>query len=74
VQTEKSIYDLKQSPRAWYDKLSHSLLLRNFDKSSADFFIFVKLSDGTTVIVLVYVDNIIITGNNEKEIKILRTI
>jgi Reverse transcriptase (RNA-dependent DNA polymerase) len=30
---------------------------------------FVKHSDGTTTIILVYVDDIIITENNEKEIK-----
>jgi Reverse transcriptase (RNA-dependent DNA polymerase) len=29
----KSIYGLKQSPRAWYDKLNNSLLLHNFTKA-----------------------------------------
>jgi Reverse transcriptase (RNA-dependent DNA polymerase) len=65
----KFIYDLKQSSRVWYGKLSHSLLSHNFVKSSADSSMFVQHSGDTTVIVLVYVDDIIITGNNEKEIK-----
>jgi Reverse transcriptase (RNA-dependent DNA polymerase) len=68
----KSIYGLKQSPRVWYDKLSYSLLLHNFTKSSADSSMFVKHSDGTTTIVLVYVDDIIVTGNNEKEIQTVK--
>jgi Reverse transcriptase (RNA-dependent DNA polymerase) len=69
----KSIYGLKQSPRAWYAKLSHSLLFLHFNKSSADSSMFVKYSNNITTIVLVYVDNIIITGNNEKEINNVKT-
>jgi hypothetical protein len=37
-------------------------------KSSADSSIFVKYSDGTTTIILIYVDDIIITENNEQKI------
>jgi Reverse transcriptase (RNA-dependent DNA polymerase) len=65
----KSIYGLKQSSRAWYDKLSHSLLSHDFVKSLRDSSIFVQHSGDIIIIVLVYVDDIIITGNNEKEIK-----
>jgi Reverse transcriptase (RNA-dependent DNA polymerase) len=68
----KSIYGLKQSLHVWYDKLSHSLLLHDFTKSSADSSMFVKHSDSTTTIVFVYVYDIIVTGNNEKEIKIVK--
>ena len=50
---KKSIYGLKQSPRAWYAKLSHSLLSLLFDKSSADSSMFVKHSNNSTTIVLV---------------------
>jgi Reverse transcriptase (RNA-dependent DNA polymerase) len=64
----KSIYGLKQSPRAWYAKLSNSLLSHNFIKSSVDSSLFIKHSHNTTTLVLVYVDDIIITGNNEIEI------
>ena len=40
----KSIYGLKQSPRAWYGKLSHFLLSCNFKISSADTSLFVKIN------------------------------
>jgi Reverse transcriptase (RNA-dependent DNA polymerase) len=65
----KSIFGLKQSPREWYGKFNHSLLSHNFVKSSADSSMFVQHSSDTIVIVLVYVDDIIITWNNEKKIK-----
>jgi Reverse transcriptase (RNA-dependent DNA polymerase) len=66
---KKIIYGLKQSPRAWYVKLSFSLLKNNFIKSTADSSMFIKNSQNTTIIVLVYVDDIIITGNDNEEIK-----
>jgi Reverse transcriptase (RNA-dependent DNA polymerase) len=65
----KSIYGLKQSPRAWYGKLSSHLLSYDFKISNSDHSLFSKKSNDITIIVLVYVDDIIITGNNMEEIK-----
>jgi Reverse transcriptase (RNA-dependent DNA polymerase) len=59
----KSIYGLKQSPRTWYGKLSHFLLSCNFKTSWADISLFTKRNKYGTTTVLVYVDDIIITGN-----------
>jgi Reverse transcriptase (RNA-dependent DNA polymerase) len=66
---KKAIYGLKQSPRAWYARLSFSLLKINFIKSTADSTMFVKHSQKSTTIILVYVDDIIVTGNDNEEIK-----
>jgi Reverse transcriptase (RNA-dependent DNA polymerase) len=63
----KSIYGLKQSPRAWYGKLSSYLI--SCDVSSADHSLFSKIDNNCIIIILVYVDDIIITGNNLEEIK-----
>jgi Reverse transcriptase (RNA-dependent DNA polymerase) len=65
----KSIYGLKQSSRAWYDKLNSYLLSCDFKVSNAGHSLFSKINNCTTIIVLVYVDDIIITGNDMKEIK-----
>jgi hypothetical protein len=65
---KKVIYALKQSPRAWYGKLSSHLISCNFKISSVDHSLFVKVEGINTTIILVYIDDIIITGNNQEEI------
>ena len=66
---KKSIYRLKQSPRAWYEKLSSYLIFCNFNVSNADHSLFIKNIHGTITVVLVYVDDIIVTGDSQEEIE-----
>lgn len=60
----KSIYGLKQSPRAWHAKLSCALETLGFVRSSADSSLYVRLKNDDKLMVLIYVDDLIITGNN----------
>jgi Reverse transcriptase (RNA-dependent DNA polymerase) len=60
----KSIYGLKQSSRVWYKKLSSFLISCDFKVSNADHSLFSKISCNLTIIVLIYVDDIIIMGDN----------
>jgi Reverse transcriptase (RNA-dependent DNA polymerase) len=64
----KSIYGLNQSLKAWYGKLSQFLISCNFKVSGADSSLFIKHNTNGTTVVLVYVDDIIVTGNNQIEI------
>ncbi|KAJ0742843.1 putative RNA-directed DNA polymerase [Helianthus annuus] len=61
----KSLYGLKQAPRAWFTKLSTALRQLGFYGSKTDPSLFILNSSGTLVYLLVYVDDIIITGNNQ---------
>jgi Reverse transcriptase (RNA-dependent DNA polymerase) len=63
----KAIYGLKQSPRAWYEKLSNYLFFCDLKVTNADHSLFFKIDKNYTIIILVYVDNIIITGNTLEE-------
>jgi Reverse transcriptase (RNA-dependent DNA polymerase) len=60
----KALCGLKQSLRAWFNTLSTTLLTHGFQGSQYDPFLFVFSSLGKLVYILVYVDDLIITGND----------
>jgi len=61
---KKTIYGLKQTPRAWFHRFSHFLLTVGFNSSQADSILFVYSSAHEIIYLLLYVDDIIITGSN----------
>jgi hypothetical protein len=65
----KSLYGLKQAPRCWFSKLKGSLLRYGFSQSYSDYSLFTLHRDNVELYVLVYVDDLIISGNNHKEIE-----
>ncbi|KAH9745735.1 retrovirus-related pol polyprotein from transposon RE2 [Citrus sinensis] len=58
----KAFYGLKQAPRAWYDKLKHCLTTWHFYKSKVDTYLFIKHDTKGLIIVLIYVDDILVTS------------
>lgn len=59
----KSLYGLKQSPQAWFDKFSTFLLEFGFKCSIKDPSLFVFLKGKDVIMLLLYVDDMLITGN-----------
>ena len=64
----KSLYGLKQAPRAWFERFTFHLLHLGFTASMADSSLFIFHSSGTIIYLLLYVDDIIVTGNNSAQI------
>ena len=60
----KSLYGLKQVPRAWYQKLSTFLISIGFHGSTADSSLFIYQHGTITCFLLIYVDDIILTGSH----------
>ena len=61
----RSLYGLRQAPRAWYERLGQTLCAWGFHKSVMDSSLFMFRNGHSVVWVLVYVDDILITGNNK---------
>jgi histone deacetylase 1/2 len=65
---DKALYVLKQTPRAWYSRLSAKLQDFGFLPSKADTSLFLYNKSGVTIFVLVYVDDIIVTSSSNHAI------
>lgn len=61
----KSLYGLKQASRQWNIKLTSALLADNYKQSSYDHLLFTKNQGTCIVVILIYVDDLLITGNNQ---------
>ena len=69
---KKALYGLKQAPRAWYGKIAEYLHFCGYLASHSDSSLFIKNSGDLHMVVLLYVDDMIVTGNDEKEVANLR--
>ncbi|RVW62129.1 Retrovirus-related Pol polyprotein from transposon RE2 [Vitis vinifera] len=58
----KSLYGLKQAPRAWFMRLSQTLLEFGFLSSPVDASLFVYHKGHIHLFILIYVDDILVTG------------
>lgn len=67
----KSLYGLKQSPRAWYMKLSAFLQDYGFITSKTDTSLFIYRRQGICIYFLVYVDDILVLSNDSTSIATL---
>ncbi|WVZ63254.1 hypothetical protein U9M48_012899 [Paspalum notatum var. saurae] len=60
----KDLYGLKQAPRAWYARLKSFLLKSGFVMGSVDKTLFLLSCGGDTLIVQIYVDDIVFGGSS----------
>ena len=61
---KKALYGLKQAPRAWFQRFSLFLLTLGFSCSRADTSLFLFHQQSNLIYFLLYVDDIMVTGNN----------
>jgi len=63
------LYGLKQASRQWFTKLKDTLLSLGFVQSKNDYSLFLNKSSTNITILAVYVDDILLTGSDCKEIQ-----
>ncbi|RVX14578.1 Retrovirus-related Pol polyprotein from transposon RE1 [Vitis vinifera] len=70
---KKSLYGLKQSPRAWFERFGKVIKHYGYTQSQVDHTMFYKHSnEGKIVILIVYVDDIVLTGDDCNELEKLK--
>ena len=63
---KKALYGLNQAPNSWTDRISRFLQSIGFVISNADYSMYVKKTDAGLVVIVIYVHDLIITGDRDK--------
>ena len=63
-QLKRALYGLKQTPRAWYTRIDSYFTRFGFTKSEADANLYHIVVDGKLLIFVIYVDDLILTGDD----------
>jgi hypothetical protein len=65
---KKTLYDLEQALRAWSNKIGQYLVTSGFQTSNVDFSLYVKKTDHGIVVIVTYIDDLIMTRDNDANI------
>jgi len=65
---KKALYGLKQASREWFATLSIFFIFAGYTQSMNDHSLFINYSERSFTTILVYVDDIILAGNDKEEI------
>ena len=68
----KSIYRLKQASRQWFAKFNATILELGFRQSKGDYSLFTKTNGTSLTVLAVYVDGILLTGNDPVAVRELK--
>ncbi|RVX04557.1 Retrovirus-related Pol polyprotein from transposon TNT 1-94 [Vitis vinifera] len=69
---QRALYGLKQAPRAWFSKFSSTIFRLGYTASPYDSALFLRRTDKGTILLLLYVDDMIITGDDLSGIQELK--
>ena len=65
---QKALYGLKQSPHAWFGRFSMAMKKYGFQQSNSDHTLFLKQRQKKVTVLIIYVDDMIITGDDTEKI------
>ena len=70
---KKSLYGLKQARRASHAKIDGFFLSLNYCRCNSDENVYLNMIHGYLIIILLYLDDLLITGSSKKEISSLKS-
>ena len=62
----KALYGLKQSPRAWFGRFTEAMKKYGYRQGNADHTLFIKRMRGKVTLLIIYVDDMVVTGDDTK--------
>ncbi|CAL2237014.1 unnamed protein product [Prunus armeniaca] len=65
----KSLYGLKQSPRAWFGRFTASIKRFGYTQSNSDHTLLLKRRNNKLATLIIYVDDMVVTSDDKKEMK-----
>ncbi|GKB23090.1 putative RNA-directed DNA polymerase [Tanacetum coccineum] len=69
---KKSLYGLKQAPRQWYLKFDSFMQRAGYKRCAMDHCCYLKKVGSSSIILLLYVDDMLVAGSDMAEIKKLK--
>jgi hypothetical protein len=70
---KKSLFGLNQAPQAWYSKMDNFLMATGFSRCHSDPNVYTKKGESHLIILVLYVDDLILTGNDPKILNHVKT-
>ena len=71
---KKALYGLKQAPRAWHARIAACLISIGFHMADADHSLYVRENESGIVVICIYVDDLIVGGDNVATIEHVKTL
>ena len=68
----RSLYGLKQSSRQWYKRFHQEVIFNGFLMIEEDHCVYVKRSERSFIILSLYVEDLLLAGNNKAFIKTIK--
>src|SRR3954466_3983674 len=68
----KALYGLKQAPRAWFERFSSVVCAAGFSPCDHDPALFIHTSESGRTLLFLYVDDMLITGDDQKYIAFVK--
>jgi len=68
----KALYGLKQSPRAWFGRFTEAMKRIGYHQGNSDHTLFIKRKNERVTLLIIYVDDMIVTGDDADKIKRLQ--
>jgi hypothetical protein len=70
---KKRLYGLKQAPRQWYMKFDRFMTEQGYSRCHFDHCVYFKrLENGSFIVLLLYVDDMLVSGSNMQDINVLK--